>query len=281
MRRVVGEGHFVGEGRFAVLRESRSFSRAETSRWDDPQKRIPVQSAEETTPPNLRVWKALSGEFLKWFHCKNDPKRLSGRQQSTGVQWSPLQWSVDESRMYHGVSNKIHIYCAGDDFGKPLSKIRSPNYSIFSISPSVARMVIFTPESKGKPARVALCSIAPVEELLSKLFYQTEECSIKWSPALWRIGQRLTAAPRGRQNWMGSQYGAFGLSNKSSFDESHASTLDCSYGSTVEDTQVLWQKCIQFILLKRPQWILLQYTQSDDWSTHTESYGSALNASYS
>ena len=113
----------------------------------------------------------------------------------TGVQWSPLQWFVDKSRMYHGVSNKIHIYCAGDDFGKPLSKICSPNYSIFLISPSIARMVIFTPKSKGKPARVALCSIALEEEMVSKLFYQTEECSIKWSPALWRIGQRLTDAP--------------------------------------------------------------------------------------
>ena len=50
----------------------------------------------------------------------------------------------------------------------------------------------------------------------------------------WRIGRGLIAAPRGRRNWMGSQYGEFGPSNKSSFNESRASTFDCSYGSTLE-----------------------------------------------
>ena len=33
---------------------------------------------------------------------------------------------------------------------------------------------------------------------------------------------------------MSSQYEAFGLSNKSSFDEFHVSTHDCSYGSTLK-----------------------------------------------
>jgi len=191
--------------------------------WERSQK-----SAEKSPPPNLKVWKASSGACLKGFHCKNHPKRLSERQKSTTAQWSPVQWSWDESRMYHGVSNEVHVY-AGDDFSKPLSKIRSPNYSIFSMSPSDGRMVIFTPEVKGKPARVALRSTVGEEELVSKSFYQTEECSIEWSPA----GSSALVLTQTTVDTSGESY--YGSSNLFLLNESGAVPLPSNDTPLVHD----------------------------------------------
>ena len=91
---------------------------------------------------------------------------------------------------------------------------------------------------------------------------------------LWRIGQRLIAAPWGGQNLIDSHYGAFGLSNKSSFDESHASTLDSSYESSYGRTP---GDCNGGVFN-----LLFSGTLNESyWSIHNESYGSTFNASYS
>ena len=116
---------------------------------------------------NLKVWDANSGQFLHGYSCKK-------------ATLSTIQWTYDESLMFHLVTNEVHIYntAAADDdddnFSRIMGKVRCQNISSFSL-PSVKGcasntsnnnastnenkkylLTTFIPSVKGKPARIDL-----------------------------------------------------------------------------------------------------------------------------
>ena len=150
----------------------------------------------EAPPPNLKIWSAADGKYLHGFLLKN-LKRES---------WPAVKWTHDEKFAFHMVTNELHVY-DGHGFGKDevrySSKIRCSGISSFDLpskcsvecptSPPPGKYLLstFVPETKGKPARIALLrypdklgaenagsGTAPA----SKSFYQAEECTVKWSP---------------------------------------------------------------------------------------------------
>ena len=153
-------------------------------------------SEGEAPPPNLKIWSALDGEYLHGFLLKN-LKRES---------WPAVKWTHDEKFAFHMVTNELHVY-DGHGFGKDevrySGRVRCSGISSFDLpskcsvecptSPPPGKYLLstFVPETKGKPARIALLrypdklgaenagsGAAPA----SKSFYQAEECTVKWSP---------------------------------------------------------------------------------------------------
>lgn len=164
--------------------------------WERPSK--VAEGEGGLPPPNLKIWSSISGRFLHGFQmrgCKRD-------------QWPPVRWSHDEKLAFHQVTNQLDVY-NGHDFSNSSSdndsegvryidRIRCKGMTSFSVpsksSTSDGKYLIstFISETKGKPARISLlrypdrCGTAENPKsgnlLVSKSFYQAEECTVKWSP---------------------------------------------------------------------------------------------------
>ena len=153
---------------------------------------------ESTPPPNLKIWSSSTGRFLHGFHMRSMMRK----------QWPPLKWSHDEKMAFHLVVNEIHVYEGhgfGEDEVKYHDKVRCKGVTLFSVPTSYTpsdlvvsamegkyMMCTFVEETKGKPARVSLlrypdkCGNAENPKsgplVVSKSFYQAEDCHINWSP---------------------------------------------------------------------------------------------------
>eukprot|EP00557_Chaetoceros_sp_GSL56_P008164 CAMPEP_0176496930 /NCGR_PEP_ID=MMETSP0200_2-20121128/11451_1 /TAXON_ID=947934 /ORGANISM="Chaetoceros sp., Strain GSL56" /LENGTH=657 /DNA_ID=CAMNT_0017894905 /DNA_START=33 /DNA_END=2003 /DNA_ORIENTATION=+ len=168
--------------------------------WERPLKAAADGQAGSNPLPNLKIWSSVTGKFLHGFYMKGCRKS----------QWPPIKWSHDEKLAFHLVSNEIHVY-GGHSFLEEeaglvryVDKIRCKDVTSFSVpenfTPSVIQNVgedtyllsTFVEESKGKPARISLlrypdrCGEGENPKsgplLVSKSFYQAEECSVMWSP---------------------------------------------------------------------------------------------------
>ena len=153
----------------------------------------------ETQPPNpnLLIWSSTTGKVLHGFQSKTMKRD----------QWPPIQWTADETLAFHLVTNEIHVYHGHvfSDVSNPTlyhDKIKCAGVSNFSVPPKriLTNSVLegkyvlstFVPEQKGKPARISLlrypdkCGNTENPKsgplLVTKSFYQAEECSVKWSP---------------------------------------------------------------------------------------------------
>ena len=109
---------------------------------------------------NLRIYDAITGKFLHGFSCKK-------------ATLSTVQWTHDESLLFHLVSNEVHVYSA--QAFQRVGKIRCPNIASFSLptvkgfSTNTTQLVsnndehekkylltTFVMGSNGKPSRVDL-----------------------------------------------------------------------------------------------------------------------------
>ena len=163
--------------------------------------RAPSNGETQQPPPNLKIWSASDGTLLHGFILKNLRREA----------WPPVKWSYDERFAFHMVTNEIHVY-DGDCFAKNggsgagvryIRKIRCTGISSFDLPakcslecptappPGKYLLSTFVPETKGKPARVALLrypdklgaeNAGSGQAAASKSFYQAEECTVKWSP---------------------------------------------------------------------------------------------------
>ncbi len=161
--------------------------------WERP---IKVNDSNSVPPPNLKIWSSVSGRFLHGFNmkgCKRD-------------QWPPVRWSYDEKVAFHQVPNHLDVYKGNaftEDEGKVryIDRIKCSGLNSFSmptkctiLSEASDKYLLstFVNETKGKPARVSLirypdrCGTAENPKsgnlLVSKSFYQAEDCTVKWSP---------------------------------------------------------------------------------------------------
>ena len=150
---------------------------------------------ESNAPPNLKIWNSSTGKFLHGFHMRSLKRD----------HWPPLRWSHDEKHAFHLVTNEIHVYDGHAFVGDEVrfdDKVRCTGVTTFSLPPTFYQTAVgqegkyllstFVGETKGKPARVSLLRYpdkcgdgenpksGPV--LVSKSFYQAEECSVNWSP---------------------------------------------------------------------------------------------------
>lgn len=162
--------------------------------WERPMK-IEGDSNNTNPPPNLKVWSSVSGRYLHGFSmkgCKRD-------------QWPPVRWSYDEKFAFHQVTNQLDVYdgkafSEGEGNVKLIDRIRCNGLSSFSM-PTQSTVLTdsnkyiistFVGETKGKPARVSLMRypdrLGTSENpksgnlLVSKSFYQAEDCTVNWSP---------------------------------------------------------------------------------------------------
>ncbi len=146
-------------------------------------------------PPNLKIWSSVNGRFLHGFPMKNCKRD----------QWPPVRWSHDEKLAFHQVTNQLNVYNGNDFIKGDITDIRYNDtikcggMTSFSLPSKVSSPLsnqylisTFIGETKGKPARISLvrypdrCGSAENPKsgnlLVSKSFYQAEECTVKWSP---------------------------------------------------------------------------------------------------
>eukprot|EP00562_Extubocellulus_spinifer_P013889 CAMPEP_0178567406 /NCGR_PEP_ID=MMETSP0697-20121206/15310_1 /TAXON_ID=265572 /ORGANISM="Extubocellulus spinifer, Strain CCMP396" /LENGTH=707 /DNA_ID=CAMNT_0020201341 /DNA_START=118 /DNA_END=2241 /DNA_ORIENTATION=- len=167
--------------------------------WERAAKAAAEGKAQQPPPPNLKIWSAADGKFLHGFTLKNLRREA----------WPPIKWSHDGRFAFHMVTNEIHVYdgdCFAEDDASAVrygSKIRCTGISSFDLpskcsvecptSPPPGKYLLstFVPETKGKPARVALLRYPDMlgtenagsgQAAASKSFYQAEECTVKWNP---------------------------------------------------------------------------------------------------
>ncbi len=154
---------------------------------------------ESVAPPNLKIWSSATGRFLHGYSMRSCMRK----------QWPPVKWTHDEKKAFHLVVNEIHVY-DGHVFGQEGEvryddKIRCKGVTSFSLPSTYSLSTInvsnvegkyvmctFVEETKGKPARVSLlrypdrCGSGENQKsgplLVSKSFYQAEDCAVKWSP---------------------------------------------------------------------------------------------------
>ena len=148
-------------------------------------------------PENLRVWSAETGAMIKGFSCKK-------------ATLETLQWTHDESLVFHMVTNEIQIHDA-KTFERR-GKVRCQSITSFSlpekrgvpsnvIPPKEARYTLttFAAGVKGKPARVDMLrypdrmgressttvdkvNVPSGPSLACKTMFNAEEVNVKWSP---------------------------------------------------------------------------------------------------
>jgi len=160
---------------------------------------------------NLKIWNGSTGQYLHGFPLKNLRRE----------QWPPIQWTHDEAYAFHLVTNHVHVYKGQNVFMFKESiryerKISCEGINSFSVPKKVVAAKVpldtnananananagdqpiatylfttFVPETKGKPAKLALLrypdalgsSSGSKPPLASKSFYQAEECKAMWSP---------------------------------------------------------------------------------------------------
>ncbi len=158
-----------------------------------------ASDGESVAPPNLKIWSSATGRFLHGFLMRNCMRK----------QWPPVKWSHDEKKAFHLVTNEIHVYDGhvfSEDEVKYGDKIKCKGVNTFSLSANYTPSTLaaskgmdgkyllctFVEETKGKPARVSLlrypdkCGDTENPKsgplLVSKSFYQAEDCAMKWSP---------------------------------------------------------------------------------------------------
>ena len=191
----------ITNAKAAFLADSKSIQLAKCSprgsylvTWQRPVK------TEDGNDGNLKVWDAQSGQLLKALNCKK-------------ATLDTLQWTYDESLVFHMVTNEIHIY--NTDEWKRVGKVRSKDVASFSLptakgypknasaapSSQTEKKYVFTVfcPSKGKPSRVELlrypdkmgrdsstcidgANIPSGPALTSKSLFNAEEVNVQWSP---------------------------------------------------------------------------------------------------
>ena len=157
----------------------------------------PVKASEGDAPPNLKIWSSVNGRYLHGFQMKGCRR----------AQWPPVRWSHDEKYAFHQSTNQLNVYNGhsfsedGDSKTRYIDTVRCNGMTSFNLplnsntaEASLGKYLIstFVGETKGKPARVSLlrypdrCGTAENPKsgnlLVSKSFYQAEECTYKWSP---------------------------------------------------------------------------------------------------
>lgn len=177
---------------------------------------------------NLKVWDAISGEFIKGFSCKK-------------ATLTTIQWTHDEQLVFHLVTNEAHVY--SNTFERA-GKVRNQGISSFSL-PSVKGvpanaipskegenkypLTAFIPGIKGKPARVDLLrypdrmgresstvsekggdkvNVPSGPSLASKSLFNAEEATVSWSP---RADSALVLTQTAVDNTGASYYGSSNL----------------------------------------------------------------------
>mmetsp|Transcript_20370 Transcript_20370/g.48968 ORF Transcript_20370/g.48968 Transcript_20370/m.48968 type:complete len:747 (+) Transcript_20370:41-2281(+) len=150
---------------------------------------------------NLKVWDAATGSFLRGFSCKKATLKT-------------LQWTHDESLVFHLVTNEVHVYtnefervgkirCQGvASFSMPSAMGSPPNNAVPDGNDCVNKYLLtaFVPGTKGKPARVDLlrypdrtgresstvsgdkANVPSGPSLASKSLFNAEEAVVRWSP---------------------------------------------------------------------------------------------------
>jgi translation initiation factor 2A len=107
---------------------------------------------------------------------------------SAGVAWPAVEWTQDEKLALRLSANSVFVHRGDAGWGgadSVLARVSVPGVTQFSVSPASAyRFATFTPELKGKPARVSLWSYPATDKpVTGKSFYQAEEMSFNWSPS--------------------------------------------------------------------------------------------------
>ena len=159
--------------------------------WERP---IKVADGDDAPPPpNLKIWSSLSGRFLHGFQMRGIKRH----------QWPPIRWSHDEKLAFHQVTNELDVY-EGHGFNNEsevryIDRIRCSGINSFSMPTNSSGPIsdkylvsTFVSETKGKPGRLSLlrypdrCGTAENPKsgnlIVSKSFYQAEECTVEWSP---------------------------------------------------------------------------------------------------
>jgi len=156
-------------------------------------------NSASTTNGNLKIWNPKTGSFLHGYSCKK-------------ATLSTLQWTYDETLMFHLVTNEVHIYNPST-FNR-VGKVRCQNIASFSLPdvkgypPNTTSsneeeekylLTAFIPGVKGKPARIDLLrypdrmgresstlnddtNIPSGPSLASKSLFSAEEAIVQWSP---------------------------------------------------------------------------------------------------
>ncbi|GMH81753.1 hypothetical protein TL16_g09031 [Triparma laevis f. inornata] len=130
-------------------------------------------------PGNLKIFSTSTGELQTSFHMKNPAV--------PGVSWPAVEWSSDEKIALRIATNSVFIY-RGDagwsDSSNLLERVSVEGVKQFSVSPgSSYRFTTFTPETKGRPAKVAIYGYPNTKVAVTgKSFYQAEELTTAWSP---------------------------------------------------------------------------------------------------
>jgi translation initiation factor 2A len=120
-------------------------------------------SVDSIAVGNLKVWDATNGKLVRGFHCKK-------------ATLNTVQWTHDETLLFHLVTNEIHVYSttainnssSSTRVGRIVCKsitsfslpavigMSSSNTSLTTTSSSKYLLTTFISGSKGKPARIDL-----------------------------------------------------------------------------------------------------------------------------
>ena len=153
-------------------------------------------SSSSSPPSNLKIWSSSNGRYLHGFQMKSCKRH----------QWPPVRWTHDEKIAFHQVTNQLNVYNGLDFINENVTEVRYNDVikcggmTSFSVPSKVPTelyrgkylLSTFIGETKGKPARISLlrypdrCGTSENPKsgnlLVSKSFYQAEECTCKWSP---------------------------------------------------------------------------------------------------
>ncbi|GMH98038.1 hypothetical protein TrVE_jg4628 [Triparma verrucosa] len=130
-------------------------------------------------PGNLKIFETSSGKNIANFHMKNPAVK--------GVSWPAVEWTSDEKLALRISANSVFIHrgdSGWEDSSNLLERVSVEGVKQFSVSPgSVYRFTTFTPETKGRPAKVQIYGYPNTKTAVTgKSFYQAEELTTAWSP---------------------------------------------------------------------------------------------------
>jgi len=197
-------------------------------------------TATKEPPPNLCVWRLVkNGEATleAGFHLKKQAK-------------DALQWSCDEAICTRMNTNEVHILNGHNPGGHIITKVYHKNVTCFCLgkwhstadsSSKTTHIMVFTPEDKGKPARVAAYpillkndgSVDVLEKCAERTVFSANEAKLLFSPS----GKACLVHTHADVDTSGESYfGATGLFVVS-MDGKLAEQVDRSKAGPVYDVQ--------------------------------------------